>query len=135
VITPSWRHCKHCEIIILQFFGLFLEARGRYGGVGSIGAMMVPLPFTPPDLSWAQAGSQRNWEHITNQIGMFCFTGLSQDQVIRLRDEFSSMLASPLSPRHRSGSPHSQVHILGFPLGYYISSLTHSLTFLLYPHS
>lgn len=26
-------------------------------------------------------GSSRNWEHITNQIGMFCFTGMKPDQV------------------------------------------------------
>lgn len=28
-----------------------------------------------------QCGSQRNWQHITDQIGMFCFTGLNQQQV------------------------------------------------------
>lgn len=28
-------------------------------------------------------GSSRNWEHITNQIGMFCFTGMKPDQVNR----------------------------------------------------
>ena len=26
-------------------------------------------------------GSTRNWQHITDQIGMFCFTGLKPDQV------------------------------------------------------
>jgi aspartate aminotransferase len=26
-------------------------------------------------------GSKKNWQHITNQIGMFCFTGLNQQQV------------------------------------------------------
>lgn len=26
-------------------------------------------------------GSSRNWEHITNQIGMFCFTGMNAQQV------------------------------------------------------
>lgn len=34
-------------------------------------------------------GSTKNWDHITNQIGMFAFTGLNQDQVLRLRNEFS----------------------------------------------
>lgn len=29
----------------------------------------------------AKAGSKHNWEHITNQIGMFCYTGLQPDQV------------------------------------------------------
>lgn len=27
-------------------------------------------------------GSTRNWEHITNQIGMFCYTGMNGEQVI-----------------------------------------------------
>lgn len=26
-------------------------------------------------------GSSRDWKHITDQIGMFCFTGLKPDQV------------------------------------------------------
>ena len=29
-------------------------------------------------------GSTRNWEHITNQIGMFCFTGLTPEQVEKM---------------------------------------------------
>lgn len=29
----------------------------------------------------AKEGSTKNWEHITNQIGMFCFTGISPQQV------------------------------------------------------
>ena len=37
-------------------------------------------------------GSTHNWEHITNQIGMFCFTGLSEKQVERLTKEFSVFL-------------------------------------------
>lgn len=32
-------------------------------------------------------GSSHDWSHINNQIGMFCFTGLSKEQCIRLRDE------------------------------------------------
>lgn len=30
-------------------------------------------------------GSSRNWNHITDQIGMFCFTGLTPEQVNRLK--------------------------------------------------
>jgi aspartate aminotransferase len=26
-------------------------------------------------------GSKRNWDHIVNQIGMFCFTGITPEQV------------------------------------------------------
>lgn len=28
-------------------------------------------------------GSSHNWQHITDQIGMFCFTGLKPEQVRR----------------------------------------------------
>ena len=34
-------------------------------------------------------GSSHDWTHITNQIGMFCFTGLNQDQVLKLREDYS----------------------------------------------
>ncbi|XP_028814126.1 aspartate aminotransferase, mitochondrial [Denticeps clupeoides] len=34
-------------------------------------------------------GSTLNWQHVTDQIGMFCFTGLKPDQVERLTKEFS----------------------------------------------
>lgn len=33
-------------------------------------------------------GSKHNWNHITDQIGMFCYTGLKADQVERLTKEF-----------------------------------------------
>lgn len=31
-----------------------------------------------------QEGSIRNWSHITDQIGMFCFTGLNQTEVMSM---------------------------------------------------
>ena len=37
-------------------------------------------------------GSSRSWDHITDQIGMFCFTGMTPDQVDRLIKEFSVYL-------------------------------------------
>lgn len=37
-------------------------------------------------------GSKHNWQHITDQIGMFCFTGLKVDQAERLTNEFSIYL-------------------------------------------
>jgi len=36
----------------------------------------------------ADAGSKKNWDHVTNQIGMFCFTGLTPEQVDILRDQY-----------------------------------------------
>ncbi|KAK2190321.1 hypothetical protein NP493_84g01013 [Ridgeia piscesae] len=37
-------------------------------------------------------GSAKNWAHITDQIGMFCFTGLNKDQVEKLTKDFSIFL-------------------------------------------
>ncbi|KAJ3411569.1 aspartate transaminase aat1 [Chytridiales sp. JEL 0842] len=37
-------------------------------------------------------GSKKNWAHITSQIGMFCYTGLTAEQVDRLKTEFSVYL-------------------------------------------
>ncbi|XP_061100899.1 aspartate aminotransferase, mitochondrial [Conger conger] len=34
-------------------------------------------------------GSTHNWQHVIDQIGMFCFTGLKPEQVQRLTKEFS----------------------------------------------
>lgn len=36
-----------------------------------------------------QLGNTRNWNHITNQIGMFCFTGLTKEQVLIMREKYS----------------------------------------------
>lgn len=33
-------------------------------------------------------GSSRDWQHVTDQIGMFCYSGLSKQEVQRLADEF-----------------------------------------------
>ena len=32
-------------------------------------------------------GSAHNWQHITDQIGMFCFTGMTQEQVAAIHRE------------------------------------------------
>uniref|UniRef100_A0A1I8FJ22 Aspartate aminotransferase, mitochondrial n=1 Tax=Macrostomum lignano TaxID=282301 RepID=A0A1I8FJ22_9PLAT len=39
----------------------------------------------------AKEGSKKNWQHIIDQIGMFCFTGLKPEQVERLIKEFSHL--------------------------------------------
>ncbi|ANB14353.1 aspartate transaminase AAT2 [Sugiyamaella lignohabitans] len=36
-----------------------------------------------------ELGSKKDWSHVTSQIGMFCYTGLSGEQVDRLAKEFS----------------------------------------------
>ncbi|CAG2063832.1 unnamed protein product [Timema podura] len=37
-------------------------------------------------------GSKKDWKHITDQIGMFCFTGLTEEQAVRLTKEFEIYL-------------------------------------------
>jgi aspartate aminotransferase len=37
-------------------------------------------------------GSTHNWDHITNQIGMFCFTGMKPEQVEKIIKEHSVYL-------------------------------------------
>ncbi len=39
-----------------------------------------------------KAGSTRNWSHIGKQIGMFCYSGLSSEQVDQLARQFSIYL-------------------------------------------
>ena len=34
------------------------------------------------------AGSKRDWSHIINQIGMFCFTGLKPEQCDALKEKY-----------------------------------------------
>ena len=33
-------------------------------------------------------GKEGSWKHITDQIGMFSFTGLTEKQVLKIREEF-----------------------------------------------
>jgi len=40
----------------------------------------------------AREGSTKDWSHITDQIGMFCFTGMTQDQVASITKDFSVYL-------------------------------------------
>ena len=40
------------------------------------------LPLTNVfSLLLRQAGSTKNWDHINKQIGMFCFSGMTPEQV------------------------------------------------------
>nr|XP_006820840.1 PREDICTED: aspartate aminotransferase, mitochondrial-like [Saccoglossus kowalevskii] len=41
-----------------------------------------------------EEGSTRNWQHITDQIGMFCYTGLTTEQVNRIKKEFGIYLTN-----------------------------------------
>jgi len=34
-------------------------------------------------------GSKHSWQHVTDQIGMFCYSGLTEEQVLKLRSEYA----------------------------------------------
>lgn len=40
----------------------------------------------------AKEGSTLNWQHITDQIGMFCFTGMKPEQVAEISKKHSVYL-------------------------------------------
>ena len=40
----------------------------------------------------SQEGSTRSWEHLTQQTGMFCYTGLSAEEVEQLMKKHSVYL-------------------------------------------
>merc|ERR1712166_398715 len=40
----------------------------------------------------AEHGSTLNWDHVVDQIGMFCFTGLTQEQVAKMASDHSIYL-------------------------------------------
>mmetsp|Transcript_17864 Transcript_17864/g.18629 ORF Transcript_17864/g.18629 Transcript_17864/m.18629 type:complete len:420 (+) Transcript_17864:15-1274(+) len=87
-------------------------ARASYSNPPIYGARIVTEVLTSPDLKkqWTKdclkmtqrintmraslrkgledLGSKRSWKHITDQIGMFCYTGLTSEQVDRLREEY-----------------------------------------------
>nr|XP_027809155.1 aspartate aminotransferase, mitochondrial-like isoform X2 [Marmota flaviventris] len=92
---------------------LKIVIRPLYSNPPLNGARMASTILTSPDLrkQWLQEvkgmadriistrtlmvsnlkkeGSSHNWQHITDQIGMFCFTGLKPEQVEPLTKEFS----------------------------------------------
>lgn len=87
-------------------------ARPMYSNPPVHGALLVSIVLSDPDLKslWLKEvkgmanriiglrnalrknienlGSNLSWEHITNQIGMFCYSGLTPEQVDRLTNEF-----------------------------------------------
>jgi aspartate aminotransferase len=92
---------------------LKLIARRMYSNPPKYGAQIVDIVLTDPALynSWkedlvvmssrlismrlalhknlVETGSKINWDHIKQQIGMFAYTGLTKDQVLKLRKEES----------------------------------------------
>lgn len=90
---------------------LKLIARRAYSNPPKYGAQLIDIVLSDPQLykEWKEdlilmssritemrnalhknlndLGSKRNWDHIKEQIGMFAYTGLNKDQVLKLRNE------------------------------------------------
>ena len=95
----------------LSFVQLKVLVRSMYSSPPLYGARIVAEILSTPELRamWAgeckdmaerikemrhalkselsTQGSSLSWNHVTDQIGMFCFTGLTEEQVLRLRNE------------------------------------------------
>ncbi|GMI45081.1 hypothetical protein TrCOL_g6549 [Triparma columacea] len=89
VIRPSYsnppRHGARIVATILRDEGMTKEFVDQCKGMADrIGGMRTALRSSLED-----AGSTRDWSHVTSQIGMFAYSGLSKEQVERMRDEFS----------------------------------------------
>lgn len=82
------RHGAHIASTVLntpELRALWLkEVKGMADRIISMRATLVE--------NLKKEGSVHNWQHITDQIGMFCFTGLNEQQVERLIKEFSVYL-------------------------------------------
>ncbi|CAN6272066.1 unnamed protein product [Urochloa humidicola] len=76
-------------------------ARPMYSNPPVHGALVVSIILNDPELKslWLKEvkalkenleklGSPLSWEHITNQIGMFCYSGMTPEQVDRLTNEY-----------------------------------------------
>ena len=52
--------------------------------------------FSPYALSLlcVPSGSTRNWSHITEQIGMFCYSGMTREQVARLQSDYAIFMTT-----------------------------------------
>ena len=66
---------------------------------------------TLKDLLVNKYGSKHNWDHITNQIGMFAYTGLSPEQVDRLTNEFHVYLTRNGRISVAGITPHNVEHL------------------------
>eukprot|EP00009_Paramoeba_aestuarina_P009334 CAMPEP_0201522558 /NCGR_PEP_ID=MMETSP0161_2-20130828/18110_1 /ASSEMBLY_ACC=CAM_ASM_000251 /TAXON_ID=180227 /ORGANISM="Neoparamoeba aestuarina, Strain SoJaBio B1-5/56/2" /LENGTH=406 /DNA_ID=CAMNT_0047921443 /DNA_START=21 /DNA_END=1241 /DNA_ORIENTATION=+ len=106
-------HCESAEVANACFTQLNSSIRGMYSNPPRNGAYIVHKILSTPELRamWHEEvktmssriitarkmlkdelialGTPGNWDHITNQIGMFSFTGLNAQQVAVMENEFS----------------------------------------------
>eukprot|EP01080_Neovahlkampfia_damariscottae_P012165 gene12165-5655_t len=103
--------CKSKEQAAAVHSQLSVLIRGMYSTPPIYGARIVSTVFSTPELksmwekdvkemadriktmrdqlvtSLKSAGSTKNWDHITNQIGMFAFSGLSPEEVEAIKEK------------------------------------------------
>ena len=58
-----------------------VECKGMADRINSVRKLLVD--------ELAAQGSTRSWKHITDQIGMFCYSGLSKAQVDAIKSDYS----------------------------------------------
>lgn len=64
-------------IIVIIFCHRLVEVKGMADRIISVRNKLKE--------NLVKEGSQKDWSHITDQIGMFCFTGLSAPQVSKIK--------------------------------------------------
>ncbi|KAL4400178.1 aspartate transaminase Aat1 [Malassezia pachydermatis] len=84
-------HGARIAATILGDAQLYQQWLGEVKGMADrIGSMRTSLK----DLLVNEYGSKRNWDHITNQIGMFAFLGITPEQVAELVNKYHIYLTS-----------------------------------------
>lgn len=68
------------------------ELRAQWLGEVKDMADRIILMRTKLKAHLTEMGSAHNWDHITSQIGMFCFTGLTPEQVASMADDHAVYL-------------------------------------------
>ena len=73
----------HIEISLYLFLKKNVFDFYRLGDVKTMADRIITMR-TKLKEGLAREGSILNWEHITDQIGMFCFTGMKPEQVDKI---------------------------------------------------
>jgi len=66
-------YCECMSYVVTSLFERLADVKGMADRIISMRTSLVD--------NLKKEGSKRDWQHISNQIGMFCFTGLEPKQV------------------------------------------------------
>lgn len=87
----------HFSFFFFFFFYRLQEVKGMADRIISMRTQLVS--------NLKKEGSSHSWQHIADQIGMFCFTGLKPEQVSGLRSLRSRLTDQLLQTRIPNRSP------------------------------